>query len=59
MATLDPQQNMNAYQKQPTVFVNVKKQALGITSGKKRAARYTRNVGLGFKTPRDVRFNIN
>ena len=52
MTTLDPQTNMSAFQKQPTVFLNNKKQALGI--GKKKSLRYTRNVGLGFKTPYDV-----
>merc|ERR1719383_1259975 len=40
-----------AFQKQPTVNLNRK----GVLSGKqKKNLRYTRNVGLGFKTPRDA-----
>ncbi|KAJ1530495.1 hypothetical protein ONE63_005393 [Megalurothrips usitatus] len=39
-----------AFQKQPTVFLNRKK-ALGKS---KKGLRYTRDVGLGFKTPRDA-----
>jgi len=42
-----------SYQKQPTVFLNRKK--LQTSSGaKSKIPRYTRNVGLGFKAPRDV-----
>ena len=40
-----------SFQKQPTIFLN-KKAGLGKSS---KPLRYTRNVGLGFKTPRDVR----
>jgi small subunit ribosomal protein S11e len=45
-------QNERAFQKQPTVFLNKKKTLL---SGKAaKVPRYTRNVGLGFKTPREA-----
>ncbi|CAF0987967.1 unnamed protein product [Rotaria sp. Silwood1] len=43
-----------SFQKQPTIFLN-KKQGAGKKAGKSgRAERYTRNVGLGFKTPREA-----
>ena len=42
-----------SFQKQPTVFLN-KKSLIGKT--REKAERYTRNVGLGFKTPKDVSF---
>lgn len=49
-------QNERSYQKQPTIFQN-KKRVLAVEgSGKEKLPRYHRNVGLGFKTPRDVRF---
>ena len=45
-------QTERAFQKQPTVFMNKK----AILQGKsKKTLRYVRNVGLGFKTPREVR----
>ncbi|CAF1008303.1 unnamed protein product [Brachionus calyciflorus] len=40
-----------SFQKQPTIFLN-KKSLLG--KAKERSERYTRNVGLGFKTPREA-----
>ncbi|CAF1028510.1 unnamed protein product, partial [Didymodactylos carnosus] len=40
-----------SFQKQPTIFLNKKNQTL---KGKAKAARYTKNVGLGFKTPREA-----
>lgn len=47
-------QNERAYQKQPTIFQN-KKRVLAVEgSGKEKLPRYHRNVGLGFKTPREV-----
>lgn len=42
-----------SFQKQPTIFLN-KKQGAAKASKTGRAERYTRNVGLGFKTPREV-----
>jgi hypothetical protein len=45
-------QNERSFQKQPTVFLNNKRSMIS-AKGKKNA-RYTRNVGLGFKTPREV-----
>ncbi len=47
-------QNERAYQKQPTIFQN-KKRVLAVEgSSKEKLPRYHRNVGLGFKTPREV-----
>ncbi|KAL1117371.1 hypothetical protein AAG570_004697 [Ranatra chinensis] len=45
-------QTERAFQKQPTIFLNRKK-GLGVKK-KKAVLRYTRNVGLGFKTPRET-----
>ncbi|EEB19848.1 40S ribosomal protein S11, putative [Pediculus humanus corporis] len=45
-------QNEKSFQKQPTVFLNRKK-SLGIKKNK-TGLRYIRNVGLGFKTPREA-----
>ncbi|KAK6643141.1 hypothetical protein RUM43_004644 [Polyplax serrata] len=45
-------QNEKSFQKQPTIFLNRKK-SLGIKK-KKSGLRYIRNVGLGFKTPRET-----
>ncbi len=45
-----------SFQKQPTIFLN-KKQGSAKASKTGRAVRYTRNVGLGFKTPREVNLN--
>lgn len=47
-------QNERSYQKQPTIFQN-KKRVLAVEGGgKEKLPRYHRNVGLGFKTPREV-----
>eukprot|EP00745_Piridium_sociabile_P004504 TRINITY_DN126_c0_g1_i1.p1 TRINITY_DN126_c0_g1~~TRINITY_DN126_c0_g1_i1.p1 ORF type:complete len:180 (-),score=38.30 TRINITY_DN126_c0_g1_i1:88-558(-) len=44
-------QTERSYQKQPTIFMNKK----SVLAGKsKKNLRYVRNVGLGFKTPRDA-----
>lgn len=46
------EQNERAFQKQPTVFLNRK---AGLPKGNpKRLVRYYKNVGLGFKTPREA-----
>jgi len=45
-------QTEKSFQKQPTVFLN-RKPTLGKQKAKK-SLRYVRNVGLGFKTPRDA-----
>ncbi|CAH1256971.1 small ribosomal subunit protein uS17-like [Branchiostoma lanceolatum] len=45
-------QTERAFQKQPTIFLN-KKRVLG-SKIKKKDMRYVRNVGLGFKTPREA-----
>ena len=42
-----------AYQKQPTIFQNKKRVLLGET-GKEKLPRYYKNIGLGFKTPKEV-----
>ncbi|KAJ7415681.1 hypothetical protein WISP_76658 [Willisornis vidua] len=42
-----------AYQKQPTIFQNKKRVLLG-EGGKEKLPRYYRNVGLGFKTPKEA-----
>merc|ERR1711894_416327 len=44
-------QTERAFQKQPTVFLNKKSFLQGKS---KQALRYVRNVGLGFKTPREA-----
>lgn len=47
-------QGERSFQKQPTIFLN-KKQVL--VKGKKKSKkiqRYVRNIGLGFKTPKDA-----
>ncbi|XP_050520107.1 40S ribosomal protein S11 [Daktulosphaira vitifoliae] len=41
-------QTERAFQKQPTVFLNRKE------SKKKKSLRHYRNIGLGFKTPREA-----
>ncbi|XP_021334126.1 small ribosomal subunit protein uS17 [Danio rerio] len=47
-------QNVRDYQKQPTIFQN-KKGVLAVEgSGKEKLPRYHRNVGLGFKNPREA-----
>lgn len=49
-------QTERAYQKQPSIFQN-KKRVLA-QPGKKKELRYVRNVGLGFKTPKEVLHSI-
>ncbi|XP_046585143.1 40S ribosomal protein S11-like [Haliotis rubra] len=45
------EQTERSFQRQPTVFLNKK----SLLSGKgKKNLRYVRNVGLGFKTPREA-----
>lgn len=46
-------QNEKAYQKQRLTFQNSKAVLIG-GSKKKKDLRFVRNVGLGFKTPREV-----
>ena len=43
-------QTERAFQRQPTVSYNPKKGGTGVNNKK-----YVRNVGLGFKTPRNAR----
>ncbi|KAJ8976103.1 hypothetical protein NQ317_008441 [Molorchus minor] len=43
-------QNEKAFQRQPTVFLNRKK---GVGPKRRKSLRYYREVGLGFKTPRE------
>eukprot|EP00518_Triparma_eleuthera_P003132 CAMPEP_0182463526 /NCGR_PEP_ID=MMETSP1319-20130603/7636_1 /TAXON_ID=172717 /ORGANISM="Bolidomonas pacifica, Strain RCC208" /LENGTH=163 /DNA_ID=CAMNT_0024663085 /DNA_START=44 /DNA_END=535 /DNA_ORIENTATION=+ len=49
MAELHAEQNEKAYQKQECVFIGARR-VLGKSKGKK-ALRFSKNVGLGFKTP--------
>uniref|UniRef100_A0A8C7E3C8 Small ribosomal subunit protein uS17 n=1 Tax=Naja naja TaxID=35670 RepID=A0A8C7E3C8_NAJNA len=42
-----------AYQKQPTIFQNKKRVLLG-DAGKEKLPRYYKNIGLGFKTPKEA-----
>ncbi|XP_014278020.1 small ribosomal subunit protein uS17 isoform X2 [Halyomorpha halys] len=44
-------QTERSFQKQQTIFLNRKK---GLGVKKKNSLRYIRNVGLGFKTPREA-----
>jgi len=46
-------QTERAYQKQPGIFLN-KKKVLLAGSKTPKAPRYVKNIGLGFKTPREV-----
>eukprot|EP01083_Nonionella_stella_P022657 62660_1 len=46
------EQNEKSFQKQPTVFVGAKR-ALG-KKNKKGVRRYVKNVGLGFRTPKEA-----
>lgn len=48
----DLHQNERAYQKQPTIFGGRERVVGKKTS--KAGQRFTRSVGLGFKTPRNV-----
>lgn len=50
------EQTERAYQKQPTVFQNSKYSVHGIGKKSGQLNRYVKNVGLGFKTPREVCF---
>jgi small subunit ribosomal protein S11e len=43
-------QNERAFQKQETIFTGAKKRVLAKRKGKK--ARFYKNIGLGFKTPK-------
>lgn len=45
-------QTERSFQKQPTVFLNRKK-GIGVKRSRK-PLRYHKDVGLGFKTPREV-----
>ncbi|KXJ07959.1 40S ribosomal protein S11 [Exaiptasia diaphana] len=47
------EQTERAYQKQAPIFQN-RKRVLAQPLGKKKELRYVRNVGLGFKTPKDA-----
>jgi small subunit ribosomal protein S11e len=51
---MDVAQTERAYQKQKPIFEN-KKRVLGARV-KSLDLRFVKNVGLGFKTPREVRF---
>lgn len=54
-------QTERSYQKQPTIFQN-KKRVLATDGGKEakeKLPRYHKSVGLGFKTPREVKMNQN
>ena len=48
------EQTERAFQKQHHVFLNSKLRTLGIGKKAKKDIRYVRNVGLGFKIPREV-----
>lgn len=47
-------QTERSYQKQPTIFQNSKWQTMGLGKKLKKRDRYYKNIGLGFKTPRQV-----
>lgn len=49
-------QNERAFQRQPTIFLNRKK---GVGPKRRKSLRYYREVGLGFKTPREVHILFN
>merc|ERR1712058_5392 len=51
LSKMGDHQTERAFQKQPTVFLNKKSFLQGKS---KQALRYVRNVGLGFKTPREA-----
>lgn len=48
-------QNERAFQRQPTIFLNRKK---GVGPKRRKSLRYHREVGLGFKTPREVHITL-
>lgn len=50
-------QTERSFQKQPTVFLN-RKEPLKAIKKQKKSLRYVRNVGLGFKTPKEVSKNF-
>lgn len=49
-------QTERSFQKQPTVFLNRKK-GIGVKRSRK-PLRYHKDVGLGFKTPREVTHGV-
>lgn len=49
-------QTERSFQKQPTVFLNRKK-GIGVKRSRK-PLRYHKDVGLGFKTPREVTHDV-
>ncbi|XP_055350462.1 40S ribosomal protein S11-like [Paramacrobiotus metropolitanus] len=48
------EQTERAFQKQPTIFLNKKTRVTGGVVKAKKTLRYSKNVGLGFKTPREA-----
>lgn len=50
------EQTERAFQKQKTIFLNDKFRTQGIGKKLNKKDRYVKNVGLGFKTPREVTF---
>jgi small subunit ribosomal protein S11e len=49
------EQTERAYQKQPTVFQNSKASLIGVGKKKNKGQRFIRNVGLGFKAPKEIK----
>uniref|UniRef100_A0A7S4KWC4 Small ribosomal subunit protein uS17 N-terminal domain-containing protein n=1 Tax=Paramoeba aestuarina TaxID=180227 RepID=A0A7S4KWC4_9EUKA len=47
------EQRENAFQKQPTIFVGKRRAGVSKKQGR-RASRFYKSVGLGFKTPREA-----
>jgi len=50
---MEIQQTERAFQKQPTVYVG-KVRVLGKKAGKGKGLRFVKNIGLGFKTPKEA-----
>mmetsp|Transcript_27645 Transcript_27645/g.20762 ORF Transcript_27645/g.20762 Transcript_27645/m.20762 type:complete len:159 (-) Transcript_27645:37-513(-) len=50
---MEAAQTERAFQKQPTVYVG-KARVLGTKAGKGKGVRFTKNIGLGFKTPKEA-----
>ena len=48
------EQTEKAFQKQPAVFLNKKRQVGAKTTKSTKETRWTKNVGLGIKTPREA-----
>lgn len=48
------EQTERSYQKQAPIFQNTKWETQGLGKKLKGSQRYYKNVGLGFKTPREV-----